>query len=391
MSFRDSMNEKGVEAIRKELDAIKAQHAADQASVTQRLDTLAGQIDGLAALANNSDAVMARVYAALRRTRADGGAESNPLLEITRDLANVKWNIKVFGSAIARSLYNPDWHSQVGPAAKVGLTSSLCRQDHMESAWLRHWCSELKVAPVYHRKVWEDCYALQALFEADMLQPGRKGLGFAVGQESLPSYFAARGVDVLATDLDAMDDRAQSWRDTDQHASGTDFFFRSDIVDAAKFREHCAFQPVDMNQINPDLHGRFDFCWSICAFEHLGSIDKGLTFVEESLRCLKPGGIAVHTTEFNLDPSDETVHHGGTVLFRRSDIDALVERLNGAGHEVFRLDYSPGQGVLDGFIDIPPFPHQPRPALPMDETPHLRLTVDGFPTTSIGLIIRAKS
>ena len=53
-----------------------------------------------------------------------------------------------------------------------------------------------------------------------MLAPGRRGLGFAVGREHLPAFFAALGVAVVATDLDGRDDtRAREWVDTDQHAA----------------------------------------------------------------------------------------------------------------------------------------------------------------------------
>ena len=47
----------------------------------------------------------------------------------------------------------------------------------------------------------------------------------------------------------------------------------------------------------PDDLGSFDFIWSSCSFEHLGSLGEGERFVLEALRFLKPGGVAVHTTE----------------------------------------------------------------------------------------------
>jgi hypothetical protein len=83
----------------------------------------------------------------------------------------------------------------------AGLGSRACCQWDIESPWLRHWCDRLGLAPLYHRKVWEDAWVVQMLWEAGMLTPGRRGLGFAVGQEQLPALLAARGLDITATDL----------------------------------------------------------------------------------------------------------------------------------------------------------------------------------------------
>ena len=89
-------------------------------------------------------------------------------------------------------------------------------------------------------------------------------------------------------------------------------------------RNHVKLRSVDMNSIPDDIEG-YDFTWSACAFEHLGSIDKGLEFVKNSLKCLKPGGIAVHTTEFNASSDQNTLTSGPTVLFRKKDLELLGE------------------------------------------------------------------
>jgi hypothetical protein len=135
-----------------------------------------------------------------------------------------------------------------------------------------------------------------------------------------------------------------------------------------------------MNAIPADLAGSFDFCWSTCAFEHLGSIERGLGFVEASLETLRPGGVAVHTTEFNLRDGDETIDDWPTVLFQKRHIEALAGTLRGRGYRMEPIDFGRGQKVLDGFVDLPPYGPEVSPA-------HLKLLVDGFPCTSIGLIV----
>ncbi len=205
----------------------------------------------------------------------------------------------------------------------------------------------------------------------------------------VPAVLAARGVGVLATDLPAEDERASGWKETGQHADALSGLHMPHIVGADQFYSLCDYRPVDMNAIPADLHGTFDFCWSMCSFEHCGSLDLGMDFVVNSVKCLKPGGVAVHTCEFNLHGTDETIDNWGTVIFQRKHIEEIARRLTADGHELMTPDYSPGTGLLDSFVDTTPFPHQPHFDMRLPNSPHLRLDVDGFPATSFGLIVKA--
>jgi cyclopropane fatty-acyl-phospholipid synthase-like methyltransferase len=49
---------------------------------------------------------------------------------------------------------------------------------------------------------------------------------------------------------------------------------RAEPVPARHVRRACRFRRADMNAM-PDTLGQFDFVWSACAFEHLGSIRQG--------------------------------------------------------------------------------------------------------------------
>lgn len=131
---------------------------------------------------------------------------------------------------------------------------------------------------------------------------------------------------------------------------------------------------IDMTEIPDDL-GEFDFSWSSCAFEHLGSLDAGCSFVMDQTRLVRPGGVAVHTTELNVSSNDDTIDSGGTVLFRRRDIEELANRLRGEGY-VITLDLSEGDTPEDQHVDVPPF-----------SDTHLRTTLGEFVTTSVALII----
>jgi GDP-mannose 4,6 dehydratase len=152
------------------------------------------------------------------------------------------------------------------------------------------------------------------------------------------------------------------------------------LCEADKFNNLASFRNVDMNNI-PENIGYFDFCWSSCAFEHLGSIRKGLDFVIQSARLLKPGGVAVHTTEYNVSSNAQTLDNNVSfVIFRRRDIELLVDELKSEGFEVEPIDFAAGEDELERYIDLPPY---------VDE-PHLRLQLAGkYVSTSLGIIIRA--
>jgi hypothetical protein len=87
--------------------------------------------------------------------------------------------------------------------------------------------------------------------------------------------------------------------------------------------------------------------------------------------------VAVHTTELNVGSADVTLEEGPVVIYRRRDLEALVARLERAGHVVAPLDLEQRFGVLDRFeSDVP---HLAPPAL--------RVVIDGHVTTTVGLTI----
>jgi hypothetical protein len=148
------------------------------------------------------------------------------------------------------------------------------------------------------------------------------------------------------------------------------------------FRDLVSFMPVDMNAIPPSLDGRFDFCWSACALEHLGSLEHGLAFIENSMRTLGPGGVAVHTTEFNLSSNDDTFESLTCSFYRRRDIEEVVARLERRGYQVSPIDWNVGEGFAERVVDLPPFGRG---------EPHIRLRADRYDVTSIGIIITKPS
>ncbi len=128
----------------------------------------------------------------------------------------------------------------------------------------------------------------------------------------------------------------------------------------------------------------------MCAMEHLGSIQSGLSFVENSLKTLRPGGLSVHTMEFNVEDHGETIDNWMTVLFQRKHIEGIAERLRAQGHKVAELNFDFGDKPMDRFIDVPPWNHDmPDEMRDRVGNPyHLKLGIDGFIATCFGIIIK---
>jgi hypothetical protein len=300
-----------------------------------------------------------------------------------RGLVQLKRNQAMLAARLARleESREPTGRASQDPPDRhfpPGVRSRVCTQAQLAEAWFPAWCEALGQPPRAHRKLWEHAYLAQVLDTLGMLRPGARGLGFGVGRESLVALFAGRGCHIVATDLPPSAEEARAWRNTHQYADGLEGLARDGLCDPERFQELVTWRPVDMRAVPDDLTG-FDFCWSACSLEHLGSLEAGLDFVERSVATLAPGGVAVHTTEYNLTSDEATVEAGPTVLYRKRDLLALAARLEAAGHRVAAFDLDPGEGVLDEYVDVPPY---------FDE-PHLRVWYGPFTTTSLALVIRA--
>jgi SAM-dependent methyltransferase len=266
------------------------------------------------------------------------------------------------------------------------LTGALCTQATMETQAYKDICLNLlKERPSFHRKQWEFAYIIDMLRNAGKFEAGMKGLGFGCGKERLAAALAAQDMDLLLTDLSFEEAKAAGWVDTNQHAANLEGFrcFCPDVCSEEQLSK-LSYQNVDMNHIPQELMRMgFDFVWSSCALEHVGSLALAKQFILSTIHCLKPGGVAIHTTEFNLSSDAETLHSGPTVLFRKQDIlwlKAEAEKIDGI---LVDVDFDPGDRELDQYIDLPPY-------LGNEQRRHLKLQVGKYDCTSIGICIRRK-
>lgn len=330
---------------------------------------------------------VARTRNALGRPATEEKHDESALLPVELALLNAK----LAGYEMARRLASERPASPIAACGRKDLASKASTQSDIESDWCAYWTRELGIEFAYHRKLWELAYVLQALHDNDCLQAGKRGVVFGCGRESIPSYCAARGIKILATDLPQSSSDARGWIETDQHADSLEALHHPHLCTLDQLRANVERRAVDMNAIPSDIQG-YDFCWSICALEHLGSIERGLAFIEKSLKTLKPGGVAVHTTEFAFLNVSRTLDEGSTVIFLRRHFEELQARLARSGHWLAPFDFHPGDGPMDKFIDGPPFPGDKRSHL-LAYWPqyHLKVLIEGVPSTCFGLIVRKQS
>ena len=261
-------------------------------------------------------------------------------------------------------------------------SSQVCNTEFFGLPLFQYWTELLKISPSIDRKTWEYVYIAQALYENGMLNPGKRGLGFACGKEPLPALFAGMGCEILATDLDVNDARSAKWAEIDQNTMNTvEILNEQGICPPERFAECVTFQAMDMNEIPKELYEKFDFNWSSCAAEHIGGIEKSMNFLIENIKTLKSGGIAVHTFEFNLSSNDNTYFDPGCFVFRKRDVESVAQALRVDGHEVFPLNFKSGAYFADSFVDTPPY---------RKHNVHVRIMINRFIATSFGLIVRKR-
>lgn len=258
------------------------------------------------------------------------------------------------------------------------LVSRLVTYKEFYTPSSENWSRLMKDPHRPHRKAAEFFMIAQALDAAGVLKLGKKGIGFAVGEEPLPALFASFGCEILASDLAPEDPKAWSWKQSAQNCRDVSYLNSRKICDDDQFKKLVSYRAIDMGNLPDDL-GKWDFCWSSCSFEHIGTISSGMKFFAESLKLLKPGGIAVHTTELNLTSNTDTIDNNKvTVLFRKRDIEKMRRNAKKLGYDVGKICWDSGDHELDKYVDTPPF----------QDSPHLKLQLGKFVSTSIILIVR---
>ena len=328
-----------------------------------------------------------RLTESVKARMLDAGADAQKaVLEEQVRLLEVRLATLEFGeprsktdldSAWLRNFFIPSFDVHPRLANSQFMEDSTCAAKDFFHPEFTHICAMLDIEPIFHRKIWEWVFIAHQLDRHQMLQEGRRGLGFGVGTEPLSSLFAHRGASITATDAPDEIGLKEGWQNTQEFARSLDDLYKPGILRRDQFNARVTYRPCDMTAIDNALRA-YDFCWSSCCLEHLGSLRAGLDFIRNSVEhTLRVGGVACHTTELNVSSNTDTVTSGGTVIYRRCDLEAFVQEMRDRGHRVEELRISSDSHVLDFYVDTPPYAHNP----------HLKLQLMSYTATSVGLVI----
>jgi len=244
----------------------------------------------------------------------------------------------------------------------------ILRQVHLSSIDFLSSMTEIHELPRFHGKQWQYHQVLRfarSRFAKGFPSGKAQACGFGVGKEPIPAALASQGWNVLATDY-LNGPGSSAWRDTEQMLSNRLDLNDRKICKAREFEDRVNFKSVDMSDLPSELHGRFDFIWSTCALGHIGGYRAGLEFILESAKLLRPGGVAVHTTEVDLSEQGELFDTAGLSLYRRVDLARTLDLLQSAGLMVPTHGFSVGPGEFENIVDRPPYSEM-----------HLRIEVCG--------------
>lgn len=237
-----------------------------------------------------------------------------------------------------------------------------------------------------HRKTWEWAYILQAARQHGVLRAGLRAVGFGVGNEPVPAVLASHGITVVATDrMGPVDENAvRTWADRGWQLTGIEGLQRPEILPNGRAAELITTRSVDMNDVPSDL-GPCDLVWSAGSFEHLGSAEHGMRFVRKTAALLAPSGIAVHTTEMDLVPHEQSIDYGELVCYQPQDLRHLAELLVQDGFEVDLNLHVAMETSDDRWVSVVLLQAA---ELAAGEQAHLKVALGDSVITSFGFIIR---
>jgi SAM-dependent methyltransferase len=214
-------------------------------------------------------------------------------------------------------------------------------QDIARGEMLRFGLDEPEIIP--DSKQWECAMMLRTLSEHGVLRPGALLAGIGAGTEETTFALAAKGCVVFPTD---------------RYLEVTPW---SDVAPAGMMVRPTQFSQFDCPRgsiipVHTDARvlslptGFFDGVYSAGSIEHFGSLEAVAASAQEIGRILKPGGIAVISTEFRLDgPIDKRWFSDDCILFTPLLLEEFI--IGPSGLEVIGTpQYTTSQNTYDSRV-----------------------------------------
>jgi len=192
----------------------------------------------------------------------------------------------------------------------------------------------------FHRKAWEFAHAVYGLRKLGRLPPDAVALGVGSGHEPILYFLANKIRKVIATDIYEGDFAAGHGSPymLDYPEMFAPFHFRKD---------HLQVLVMDGRKLD-FADNSFDFVFSFSSIEHFGGHKEATTAMCEMFRVLKPGGIAVITTELILNKLGRAWG-----FFRRKGIKLIFLGATGFDLVGGEVDYRIERRFLRSPMDFP--------------------------------------
>ena len=235
---------------------------------------------------------------------------------------------------------------------------------------------DLHEFPRFHRKQWEFAMVFHALKSLGLLTPGNTALSMGGGRERLSYAVASHIKQIVITDLyeeGTMWDCART--DDPEHFIKSDMPFPVDPTKLTALR-------MDMRELQfPD--SSFDFCYSCCAIEHIGSDGDFLEHLNEVHRVLKDGGIYVLTTEMHYGP--EVIVAPNNYIFSPPYLNQLFSECRLIPETQFDASLTPHRINFPAPVNLDP---SVLGAYLFESYPHLQLLAGKHPFASALFVLR---
>jgi hypothetical protein len=218
------------------------------------------------------------------------------------------------------------------PVTQIATHAQL--REPVAGGWLARLRPRASSGPEHWRKV----YTLEALRRYGMLEEGAVGLGFEPSPSGIPAALAAMRTQVVATFP------VRGGHPLDPAALKRDLSGRAPCP-AALFDASVAVRVASWRRIPEDLVN-FDFLWSARANERLYSVAATTRFIEETMSCLRPGGLAVHVVSYDLSPGGRSTPSSERILFQQGDVERVALLLVSRGHEVAQFKIDAADAIL---------------------------------------------
>jgi SAM-dependent methyltransferase len=222
----------------------------------------------------------------------------------------------------------------------------LCYVEDWENSEIKEALAELQKLSsegFIHRKDWEWALGIIAMRRFGKLNEKSTAIGVGSGTEPVPFYLANKVKHVYATDLYGQND---GWK----RAAPSDFPENPKKYAPFPYKED-ALTVMRMDGTKLEFPSEiFDIAFSFSSIEHFGGGGKNhsgaLRSVREMERVLKPGGLAVITTEYIINDKEHPEFFNRRTIY--SDLIDKLERLK----LVEPLDLRITSKTLDTVIDF---------------------------------------